>query len=529
MTHSMHFDLLTEPWIVCETLKGERQVLGIRDVLAWAHDLSVVADESPLVTAATYRVLLAIVDQAYLPKNRTDWLALWRAPTLPPEPLATYFDKWRDRFDLFGESRPFLQVKGLQAILFPAKGREPECTSAWRFVMESSKHSSEVQLFEPEPPGMTLTAAQAARALLAFLAFTNGGRIQNEAESWSGGNLRGGAVVLVRGSSLRETLVLNTLTRDKRTPDDVPPWQRERETERIARPVAGLVDMLVWPSRRVELFPELFGDQVVVRQVLSAAGERIQGDAPDPMMAYYARDPKKPPMAMRFDPNRAPWRDSSALFDAATGKDAYSRPAAVTHLEALFQDRVIPKSTKVTFDILGLSSDQAAIRFTRRETLPLPPAVLIDRSRLDALKRGLALADAVGVGLDRKVLFVLCERALAPGERNADKNDIANLRSSLAVMPSFWSSVGEAFGRWLVDVGEVDDPDAALTSWRETLRRRARATFDDACRRLGLDARSLQAIAQAKTTLNRVLAEVLPEPEATGSAATSSDQGAVSP
>ncbi len=528
MTQPMRFDLLQEPWIACETFQGKRQVLGIEAVLAQAHELAVVADESPLVTAATYRMLLAIVDQAYLPKNRADWLALWKAPTLPADALSAYFAKWGERFELFHPSRPFLQVAGLDRVLAAAKGKEPDRISAWRFVMEMSTYSSHVHLLEPEPEEATLGAAQAARALLAFMAFAGGGRIQNEADSWSSGNLRGGATVLVRGKSLRETLLLNTCARDSRGKDDVPPWQRERDIARVERPSVGPVDVLVWPSRRVQLFPERAGDALVVRETLSAAGERMGTEMPDPMMAYYARDEKKPPFALRFDPDRAVWRDSGALFDEATGKDAFRRPAAVTQLHGLLQDRAISRSSGLTFDLFGLSSNQAAIRFTRSETLPLPTAVLTDKPRLDVLKRGLALADQVGMGIDRKVLFVLCERALAPGERGADKNDVGNLKNALAVMPAYWSSLGEAFEQWLVVVGEIDDPDDALNAFGHTLRRTARATFDTACRRLGLDARSLQAVAQAQNTLNRLLAEVLPDATAPEKANESSQQGAAS-
>lgn len=511
MTHKIRFDLLTEPWIACETLQGKRELLGVKELFARAHELAAVSDESPLVSAATYRMLLAIVDQAYLPAKRADWLALWRAETLPAAALGSYFATWHDRFDLFHDTRPFLQVAGLEEALRKAKGKDPERISAWRFVMETSTYSSHVHLLEPEPPSAALSPTQAARALLAFMAFASGGRIQNEAESWSGGNVRGGATILIQGATLRETLILNTVARDKREKDDIPPWQRDRNVARTERPAAGPTDVLVWPSRCVQLFPEVEGGQTVVRQTLSSAGERMRSDTPDPQMAYFERNPKNPPMAMRFDPDRAVWRDSTALFDAATGKDAFRRPAAIDQLHALLQDGALPKRARFGFALFGLSSNQAAIRFTRAETLPLPSEVLVDKDRLSVLKAGLSLADEVGIGVDRKVLFVLCERVLAPGGRSADKNDIGNLKASLGVMPIYWSTLGDAFGRWLVEVGEADDPDDALASWKKTVRGTARAAFDSACERLGVGARSLQAIAQAQNTLNRVLGELLPE------------------
>lgn len=529
MTQSLRFDLLEEPWIACENLAGKREMLGIRQVLARAHELSAVSDESPLVTAATYRMLLAIVDQTYQPAKRADWLALWKAPKLPEGPLAAYFATWSERFDLFHPVRPFMQVAGLDRILREAKGKEADKIPAWRFVMEMSSYSSHVHLLEPQPPGAALTPAEAARALLAFSAYASGGRIQNEAESWSSGNVRGGAIVVLRGRNLRETLLLNTTTRDKREKDDIPPWQRDRDIARVERPAVGPTDVLVWPSRRVQLFAEVSEDRCMVREVLSAAGERIRSETPDPQMAYYRpRDPKKPAMAVRFAPDRAVWRDSSALFDAATGKDAFRRPAAMDQLHALAQDGAIPKRTRLTVELLGLSSDQAAIRFTRAETIPLPSAMLVDAERLAVLKDGLKLADEVGAGINSKVLFVLCERFLAPGERNADKNDIGNLKASLGVMPLYWATLGEAFGRWLVRVGEADDPDDTRTEWKAIVRRTAKDAFDTACERLGVGARSLQAIAQAQNTLHRVLSETLPEPTS-GEPTDTTHQGVTAP
>lgn len=514
------FDLLEEPWIPCETPAGGRIELGIRAVLHRAHELTALHDESPLVTAVLHRLLLAIVDRALQPKTRDDWLALWRAERLPATEIDAYLEKWKARFDLFDSERPFMQVAGLEEKLLQDrlgrdkdKAKPAERTPMWRMVMERSACGGHIHVFERRPPETELTAAAAARALLAFLAFTSGGRLQNESESWTGGVLRGGATILLRGATLRETLILNVVARASRAAADVPPWERDRDIARTRRALAGPTDLMVWPSRRVLLFPIVDGSGVLrVDEVVTAAGERLDDDAPDQHMAYYIRNPKEPPYALRFDPNRSVWRDCTALFDAATGHGRFRQPEPINQLADLIRSRLVPRALRLSAEFLGMANDKkivAVILISRAERMPLPPSLLADPNRVEALKRALQLAEGVGLGLDRQVLFVLCERALAPSDRQAHKDDIQKLKDSLAAMPAYWSALGQAFERWLVELGDADDPDEAVPTWKSAVRRAAQEAFDDACRRLGTNARGLQAAAQAEGTLSKILAEHL--------------------
>jgi hypothetical protein len=151
----------------------------------------------------------------------------------------------------------------------------------------------------------------------------------------------------------------------------------------------------------------------------------------------------------------------------------------------------------------------AVILIYRAERMPVPPSMLVDANRVEALKCALQVAEEVGAALDRQVLFVLCERALAPSDRQAHRDDIQNLKDSLAAMPAYWSALGQGFERWLVELGDADDPDEALPTWKSAVRRAAQEAFDDARRRLGTHARGLQAAAQAEGTLRKILAEHL--------------------
>ena len=112
MTH--RFDLSTEPWIPCEDLDGRRLELGLHDAIVRAHELRGLSDPSPLVLAALYRTMLAVIHRAVDgPRNMKAWVALMKAGRFPDSSVADYLARVRDRLDLFHATHPFAQTRGL--------------------------------------------------------------------------------------------------------------------------------------------------------------------------------------------------------------------------------------------------------------------------------------------------------------------------------------------------------------------------------------------------------------------------------
>jgi CRISPR system Cascade subunit CasA len=510
MEEPIRYDLLHEPWIPCERLDGSRVLVGIEEALVEAHTFAAIHDESPLATATLHRLLLAILQQVFLPRKMEEWMALWQAAAFDASMVSAYLTKWKDRFNLFHHDRPFLQVANLREVLREERGKDPEATEAWRLSMESSAHSNATQLFEPLPREPVLSPARAAVALLGFLAFTPGGRLQNETDSWDAANVRGGAVVLIRGDTLHRTLLLNLLWQPDRAPSDIPPWERSRCADRTTRAPLGFVDQLVWQARRVQLLVEKGEDGgASVRSVVTAAGEQLDAEYPDPMFAYAVRDPKQPPVAIRVDRDRSVWRDAAALFDVATGAGQFRRPRACDQLAEIVREGNLPRDARLRVELLGLASNKASIRLWRADQVPLPQSLLVDGARVSILRSALQMAEDLGLAVNNKVLRILAENALAPSQREAHANDISNLRSSLGSMPSYWAALGQGFAHWLGDLGTADDLDATLAAWKRTLRATARDVVRDAEVRLGTGARALQAGAKAERALRRVLRDVL--------------------
>jgi CRISPR system Cascade subunit CasA len=418
-TEPLSFDLLHEPWIPCERPDGTRVLVGIEAALVEAHTFAALHDESPLATAMLHRLLLAILQRVFLPKTMEDWVALWEVEAFDATRVRAYLGQWKERFDLFHPERPFLQVAKLAEVLKKERGSDPEPTFAWRLAMEASVYSNAAHLFEALPPEPDLAPAKAALALLGFLAFTYGGRINNETASWAQGNVRPGAVVLVRGATLRQTLLLNLLWRREASPKDLPPWECDESATRATRAPFGTVDQLIWQSRRVQLLGarDALG-RTFVREAVTAAGARPDGDHPDPMFAYFVRDAEQGPVAMRIERDRAAWRDATAIFEAAASKRDFRRPRACEQLATLIDEGIVAREARFAVEVLGLATapGKPQIRLWRAERLPLPLALLKDGTRVAALRLALTLAEDLGKELDYDVLGVLARNGLAPSQ-----------------------------------------------------------------------------------------------------------------
>ncbi len=107
---TISYNLIHKPWIPCLTLEDEVIELGLLGMLVQAHRLREIADPSPLVVIALHRLALAVLHRLFGPKTYSAWGELWEEGEWPGEPLAAYFEEWRDRFDLFHPEKPFFQA-----------------------------------------------------------------------------------------------------------------------------------------------------------------------------------------------------------------------------------------------------------------------------------------------------------------------------------------------------------------------------------------------------------------------------------
>src|SRR5208337_970753 len=109
------FNLIDEPWIPCIDSHGHNIEYGIRDTLLKAHELREICDDSPLVTVALHRLMLAILYRAHSgPDDFKAWNSLYACEAFNSEKVMGYLDRHRDRFYLISDRYPFFQMARLE-------------------------------------------------------------------------------------------------------------------------------------------------------------------------------------------------------------------------------------------------------------------------------------------------------------------------------------------------------------------------------------------------------------------------------
>lgn len=499
------FNLIYEPFLQCHRTNGEFEWYGLRDVLVNAHDIVELRDASPLVTVAVHRLLLAILHRVYAgPKTAAARLAIRDAGRFDDPKITAYLEKWKGRFDLFHDKHPFYQQAGFQTA----------APSGLNRLAQELSCGNNAALFDhtTDDPPPSITPAQAAHGLIAEQAFAVGGG-KSETGYTSHAPLVGGAVVLVRGATLFETLWLNLTIYSDRNPiasleTDVPVWERPAEEAhtQIDRP-RGYLDYLTWQSRTLRLHVEEGGEGLVVRRVSYAQGRKFDPPAGfyDPMMAY-SRSERDGDRAIRFNEYRDLWRDSAALFQF--GDTAQFRGPTILHtLKSL-----VPSSSRCNLSVFGICTDKAKVNFWRHESLPLPLAYLDEPALVESLKFALKLAEEVAYDALRKAAWAtVANRLTGDTGMNPDKDRVQSLLDSFAPQPIYWSRLERPYRELLValaDAASTEARTALVTGWfDDTLRPTAIDAFD---RSVGqIDAgRDLKATTVGRGLLLRSLSSI---------------------
>ena len=375
------FNLLDDPWIPCAMRDRPVQELGLRAVLAQAQEIAEIVEASPLVVAALHRLLLAVIHRvADGPKGPDAWHALRRRNHFAMEQFDAYFARWRGRFALFEGEYPFYQWPGL--------GSTKQSPVAKLTHELASGNNATLFDHTTEQGGSSMRPAQAARYLVAAQSYSVGGLVSygegedpSKYKSAYAAPLVRGAMTLVKGASLFETLLLNTCRYDPEASKpfavsrsgDLPAWERRPPREIEERPPHGYLDYLTWQSRRILLQPERDErGEIAIRCVAIMKGNQFtpgwQRKPAEVLQAFRKLEKpaagQDPWLALGFQEDRALWRDSQAFMQSLAEKHA--RPQVMDWLAVLANRGVLPRSQMLPIDLYGMSTDKAKVLFWRQ-------------------------------------------------------------------------------------------------------------------------------------------------------------------
>jgi CRISPR system Cascade subunit CasA len=510
------FNLLDERFIPCLLPDGTRQEYGLKDTLLRAHEVRELRDDSPLVTIALHRLLLAILHRNFGPTSLSAWKCLWQGGRFDADRLTAYLERWRGRFDLFDTDRPFYQTGNMSTekpLPVAALSDELACNNNATLFDHSTNDN-----------GRAASPARAALGLVARQGFALGlgvspdvtikGRVVKTGNR-KDGPLARGLHILVRGDNLFQTLLCN-LTQYSPSEDDVPIWERD-DTEPVANQTRsdGRLDLYTFQCRRLRLVKVAPACSEVV-QVYFAQGRVPDPGELDPMKPY-RRHEKHGWVVFSIDEEKAVWRDSSALLELAS--DAERPIPALNWLARAAAEGVVPRSAIYNLDTFGVGTQPGkatSVILWRHDRMPLPLAYLDDRGLVEALKTALAIAEDTAKGALRGSVWLTACTMLKPDEpRKADSDRVRALVDSLAPERLYWSRLEVPFRRFLVDLpgdNSQEHRTRMLTAWTcNVLRPAALRAFDESAGQLDHSARVLRAVAVGRRYLGGELARIVRE------------------
>jgi CRISPR system Cascade subunit CasA len=511
MTYS--FNLVEQPWIPCSAPDGQARELSLRETLKQAHTLRGIAGDSPLETAAIYRLLLAVLHSALRgPESAAAWNELWQAGKWDTPWLNAYLDKWQHRFDLFDPQRPFYQANDERV--------RSKSIISLAIDMASGNNAA---LFDhhTEDVGADVLPAKAARILIVAQTFGLAGLTGIE-QKFTDAPWGRGIIFMVEGDTLFQTLALNCLRYGGDYPvdvpiigEDLPAWESDDPYKPREVP-NGYLDYLTWQARRILLKPEGNVSQARVSQVTIAPALRLEASRLDPFKNY-RKDEKSGYLSSRFYEDRVLWRDSSALFNVKVS-DNHHPPANFAWVALLADKGYIETHRTLRYIALGMANDQAKVEFFRQEHMPLPLAFLENSDLVGKLEAALLLATETrkSIWSAASWMSVLIVAPNADGKNWKDINQNtkvqgAHLYNHWSVERDFWGTLEVPFFHLLE--GLPDDPEIAMKTWKDTLKHTAWEALDKAANQAGNTIHALKAAVRARGKLGYGLKELFPEPE----------------
>lgn len=460
------YNLLTESWIPVRGKDGKISEKGILETLEYAHKLEEICDPAPPVQFGIYRLLIAFLMDAYQLQSLEDLGNLIEKGKFDKEVLEKYASQWHDRFDLFDEKHPFMQVPRDDL----KKAKEPIS----RLMQHIPAGTNVSHFHHGNWENNAYSFAQCARGLVTVPPFMTAGGAGlspsiNGNPPW---------YVLVKGDDLFQTLALNICKIPLliKTQDSNPPvWRDDNFLGKDNHKSFSIVEGLTWRPRSIHMVPESGGlctytgkeNTGLVRYMYFASGLKAPepGLWSDPQVAYILG--KDGMRTVKPEENKEMWRDIGPLmllqeedYTTIDGK-RYQRPAIVKQYTELANRGIVSKNRPLTIEVYGIRTD-GKMKFYEWyfERLTLPWGLLYRKSAGKQIQEAMDYSS--------KTVEVI-KKALKDVYSEGAGNLIIRAQSS------FWRSLKSQFkDQFLERLAEEDDtdPDAPaklLTDWKKVL------------------------------------------------------------
>lgn len=549
------FNLIDEEWIPCITLDGRSKEFGIQDALLKSHELREICDDSPLVTVAIHRLLLAILYRAFQgPTSMGQWKGLFANGSFYGNKSLTDYmakDKWYNRFFLFDDDHAFMQIVKLDLNEYEyaddgkiKKIKKNKSDGLMRLAREAPDKGGRILFdhrvgterpeYEPRQIARMILAAQS----YAGTGVASGGKIDDQMINPTPCQFApcvDGLCLWLQGENLFQTLLFNLVPRSLAT-NDLPAWEdskiRESAKNSWKKPItfAGPIQRFAPLSRFIRVLDK--------RSMFFTNGLKTIADAEDPMKAYLRSSDKDQFTPAELRKDKAAWRDAHSLFSLAA--TIRKPPDSLNHVARLFQDGTL--SAKPRANVVGLATAQGKSLLWRQERIPVPTGILGSVDITERLAVLISEAEAVGSELSRGLFWsattkktirtepvgriqMIADFVLEPSLELRDNGIIRttdgrfpddahnasclNLSDNLDPRPAYWARLEKHFfdllenlpGDWDGSAGDWKpaDQQIATQTWRDAIKQEAKRALEESIRCLGTTARAISAVARVCT------------------------------
>lgn len=491
------FNLLDEAWIRVVYPDCREDEVSLKQVFAGAHTYTDLAGEMPTQNVAMLRLLLAVlhavfyrVDENGNPaeiKSAGDayrrWQALWKMGYFPTEPIDAYLEKWRDRFDLLDEKRPFYQVPEVKKLTNDKTG----FYTAAKLNGELSKSGNKERLFSSiaGEAKETMSYAEAARWLIFINAFDDMANKKSPKAkemakqtdekltttiAWVGtlGN------ILAKGQNLFETLMLNFVLLDENSTPWVgccPVWERDEvdseERAHVAIP-ENQAELLTFQSRKI-LLKQKNGK---IAGYYLVSGDRFDSvNAFSEQMTIWAKKKKKEEFYPKaHERNRKMWQDFSGIASFENG----SRVPGVVDWNRRLLEKKVCNETMISYRIVGArydSSQSSSITDTFEDSLTFHMNLLseLNREWIGRITDEIGNCEKISEIVSR--LSEDIDKAAGGDGFDAKKGASYDPDANKRAKKQFYYRIDMPFRRWLqtLDSAQSDvQRDDKVREWRDT-------------------------------------------------------------
>lgn len=490
-----------DPWIPVVNSSGKRELASLCSVLTEGEnyvDLAV----RPHERVALMRLLLCVAHAALDgPKDYDEWCDV---PKRLPQAARTYLETWRDAFELFHPTKPWLQVAALTKS--PNGTVKVDDTSDWTSASKlnfSFATGNASTLFDHE--GMSDEARniplhETIVSLITFQCFSVGGLIGQV--YWNGtrcGELAdpkktNGPVkssdgpcvpssmihAFLRGKNLGESILLNLPTHEQIRTNylsqmlGVPVWEKMPRTfadvDAIANATSSYTGRLVPLTRLIRLSNDglhmLLGDGFPYDSY-------INGFPPEPSATVITKDDARALLSYR--PSRALWRELSAI----AVKRKAGEPGGPMALSAILEGK------DVDLVVSALARDKATIIDTVESIFHIPAKLTtsIGAATYESeVKIAESLASRVGWALETYRLEIdggwegrLKGAGAKKGELKAKLHSVATTH--------YWTTVEKNLSMLMSHIEAIggEQTECTRVDWRKMLFKSACEAYTLAC------------------------------------------------